>query len=315
MECPVCNYPKAAPRYRLGDRFFESTAEQFDLHHCSSCGLLFLDEKRLGDLGRFYPSGYWWQANGRGSSLERAYREWVVRHDQLSFVRSVFPRPQQEMLLDIGCGAGTFVKQALRAGFDARGLEQSEEAVDIAQGEAPGRIVRGEVNELVARGETFDVLTLFHTLEHMSKPFRLLRNLRRLLRPPGHLFVQVPNRWSLQAKLLGPRWYGLDCPRHLYNFSEFSLLHLLGKAGFRIRRVRHFSLRDNAAALVSSLFPRLDPMSHKVRQLRRAGRENLPAPLVRNSLYFAILLMAQPLAYAEAKLRRGGTVAVYASLE
>ncbi len=315
MQCPVCDYPNTVPQYRMRDRFFESTVEEFVLHYCSSCGLLFLDEKQVGDLGRFYPSGYWWQANGRGSGLERAYREWVVRRDQLKFVCSFFPRPQQEALLDIGCGAGTFVKQALRAGFDAQGLEQAEEAVAIAQDEAPGRIFGGEVQQLFERGERFDILTLFHALEHMPNPFRLLRTLRRLLRPPGHLFVQVPNRWSLQAKLLGPRWYGLDCPRHLYNFSEFSVLHLLGKAGFRIRRVRHFSLRDNAASLVSSLFPGLDPMSQKVKQLRRGGDKARPAPLVRNSLYFALLLMAQPLAYTEAKLGRGATITVYASLE
>ena len=55
-------------------------------------------------------------------------------------------------------------------------------------------------------------------------------------------------------------------------------------------------------------------MSQKVKQLRRGGDKTLPA-LVRNSLYFALLLMAQPLAYTEAKLGRGATITVYASLE
>ena len=315
LECPICEYPRAALRYRLSDRFFAVTDRRFPLYHCSSCGLVFQREDEIRDhLAEFYPPGYWWRRAGRLSSLEKTYREWVLRRDQLRFLLSAVP-DRSGRLLDVGCGSGTFIKLALEEGFDAYGLEQSREAVEICEADMPGRIYQGTEQDLIHSGETFDTLTLFHALEHMASPFRYLKDLQKLLRRPGTLIVQVPNVDSLQADLFGSRWYGLDCPRHLYNYSTFSLLHLLGRANFRIRRVRHFSLRDNAAALVSSLFPFLDTMSQRVKLLRRRGKATSWSLPLRQAAYLPLLVLAQPLALAEAGLGRGATVTVHATLD
>ncbi len=316
MECPICEYPNARLRYRMRDRFFQTTKEEFPMYHCRSCGLYFLEERNLKDrLGDFYPSGYWWSGEGAGSLLEKKYREWMVRADQLQFVLTAFPSPPGKTLLDVGCGGGTFLQEALGAGFDARGLENSPEAAAIADKVAPGRVHLGSETDLVEQGLQFDALTLFHALEHMPDPFRYLKTLRNLLKPEGTIFVQVPNSASLQAKVFGSRWYGFDCPRHLYNYSAFSVLHLLGRAGYRIHKVRHFSLRDNAAALVSSLFPGLDPMSQRVRSLRSRGKARSVGLTAKKLAYLPLFTMAQPLAYLEAKMGRGATVTVRASLD
>ncbi|MDA2933636.1 class I SAM-dependent methyltransferase [Acidobacteria bacterium AH-259-D05] len=315
MRCPICEYPNVQSRYRMTDRLFEVSSEEFVLYHCSSCGLLFQQEEDIRNrLSEFYPPGYWWQDEGRISLLERVYREWVVRWDQLRFVLSIFP-DQQGRLLDIGCGTGTFVKLALQAGFDAYGLEQSEEAVLIGQSNAPGRIFQGIEQDLIGRGEKFDILTLFHALEHMTNPFRYLKDIRKLLRTPGKVIIQVPNVQSVQAQIFGACWYGLDCPRHVYNYTLFSLLHLLGRAGYRIQRIRHFSLRDNAAALVSSLFPALDTMSQRVKLLKRKGKLHSWDLSIKEGTYFALFILAQPFALIEAALGRGATVTVYATIE
>lgn len=316
MECPICDYPHVVPRYRLSDRFFGTVDGEFVLYYCRSCGLLFQDEPQLGRrLDEFYPSGYWWEEGSNSFGLEKAYREWVVRRDQLNFLLSLFPKPESYRLLDIGCGSGTFLKLAGEAGFEAYGLEQSEEASRIAQRNQAGTVLQGSVQDLVSQGEQFDIVTLFHALEHMSGPFRFLRELHKLVRKPGRFIIQVPNARSLQAAIFGSRWYGLDCPRHLYNFSTYSLLHLLGRTGFRTQRIRYFSLRDNAAALISSLFPGLDPMSQRVKLIRRKGRSHSPGLVLKEAVYFSLLMLAQPLAWLEARLGRGATVTVYATLD
>ncbi len=313
--CPVCEYPRCEPHYRMKDRFFGVSGEEFLLLLCRSCGLLFQREKEVsGRLKYFYPPGYWWQ-EADGSILERRYREWVLRRDQLGFLLSLIPEPEKVRLLDIGCGAGTFVKLAGKSGFDARGLEESEEAVRIAQRNQAGTIFHCSVYELAEHGEQFDILTLFHCLEHVLDPFRFLKGLQKLLRKPGRIIVQVPNTKSLQATLFGSRWYGLDCPRHIYNYSTFSLMHLLGRAGYRIHRVRHFSLRDNAAALISSLFPALDPTSQRVKMKRRKSRSHSAGLAMKELLYFNLLLLAQPLALLEAGLGRGATLTIYATMD
>jgi len=272
------------------------------------------EEEILETLSDFYPPGYWWHPGGATSWLERGYREWVQRRDQIRFLRTATGETPCK-LLDVGCGGGTFLKLALEAGYDAYGLEQAEEAVEISKQIAPGRVYQGTEEDLVEKGETYDVVTLFHALEHMTDPFRYLKEIQKLLRRPGKLIVQVPNIDSLQAKLFGHRWYGLDCPRHVYNYSTFALLHLLGRTNFRIRKVRHFSLRDNAAALVSSLFPSLDTMSQRVKSLRRRGKIDTWDLPLRQGIYLSLFILAQPMALAEAALGRGATVTVCATLE
>ena len=314
-ECPICEYPNARAHYRMTDRFFNTSDDEFLLYRCSSCGLVFQEEEAIKDrLADYYPAGYWWQEGGRLSSLETAYREWMVRQDHLRFLLSCLG-DQKGRLLDIGCGSGTFVKVARRAGLDACGLEISERAAALAEKNVPGHIFQGTHKDLIEQGERFEALTLFHCLEHLTNPFRYLKELQRLLDRPGKLIIQVPNVASLQARILGRRWYGLDCPRHIYNFSTFSLLHLLGRAGYRIQRVRHFSLRDNGAALVSSIFPVLDPMSQRVRMLRKRNRLDSAGLHLKQSLYLLLFLLAQPLAAAEAALGRGATITVYATID
>lgn len=315
MQCPICEYPKAHLRYQMSDRFFQVCSDEFMLYECNSCGLVFQDENMIKDrLEEFYPPGYWWQSYGKVSGLERVFREWVVRHDQLRFLNSLCP-DQRGRLLDIGCGSATFVKLALQDGFNAYGLDQSAEAARIAERNVPGRIFQRLKDDLIEPGERFDILTLFHCLEHIVDPFSYIKNIRKLLRRPGKLIVQVPNVRSLQARLFGYRWYGLDCPRHVYNYSPFSLLHLLGRTGFRIQRVRYFSLRDNAAALISSLCPSLDPVSQRVKLLKRKHKLYSSSLFLKETLYFILFVLAQPPSFVEAVLGRGATVTVYATIE
>lgn len=316
LPCPVCRHPRCRFWRRLEDRFFQVTREAFLLYRCPGCGLRFQRASDVADrIPGFYPPGYWWDPEGDPRGVEGFYREWVLRRDQLRFVLSVAPPGNGRRLLDIGCGSGTFLKLAREAGFRVKGLEASPEAGEAAEKILPGRVVVGDERELIRRGATFHLLTLFHVLEHLPRPLEYLRRIRRLLAEDGGLVVQVPDSHSIQATLLGSRWYGLDCPRHIHNFTARALIELLGRAGFRVRRVRHFSLRDNAAALVSSLFPALDPMSRKVRLLREKKTHPKPGFLVNEAVYFGLLILAQPLAAMEAALGRGATVTVYATLQ
>lgn len=315
MECPVCDYSPTELQYRLPDRLLGSAAERFDLFRCPSCGTVSQRRERIRDrISQFYPRDYWWDGSGRLSNLERFYREAVVRYDHLKFLKTVCPDTRNRRLLDIGCGSAVFLKLAKEAGYDAFGLDLSERAAGLAATEVPDRIFCGTEEDLIAAGEAFDILVLLHTLEHVLDPYQYLRKIRSLLRRPGGLIIQVPNMESYQARLLGPRWYGLDCPRHVCNFTLYALLYLLGRCGYRVERVRHFSLRDNAAAIVSSVFPRLDPIGQRIRNAARTRGIDQLFMGMSELLYFALVMSLQPLAWGESRLGRGGTVTVYATL-
>src|SRR5262249_43082059 len=130
--------------------------------------------------------------------------------------------------------------------------------------------------------------------------------------PNGAVVLQVPNIDSWQFRWFGASWYGLDIPRHVIDYSRQSIVQLLEKAGFRISRIRHFNLRDNAPALVSSLFPSLDPLSRPIRLRRRQARESTLSSWGKHLLYLMLVVCAYPVVLLEAAFGRGATVMIEA---
>jgi hypothetical protein len=149
---------------------------------------------------------------------------------------------------------------------------------------------------------------MFHVLEHLPDPRMGLNYARKLLKPSGVLLIQVPNVSSIQARLFGSLWFGLDVPRHVINYTPEALSFLLKETGFEPRQVRRFSFRDNPASIASSAFPRLDP-------IHRRGRKPTPSFLslrLWDSAYFGALLLSMPFAIVENMFGRGGTIWIFA---
>jgi 2-polyprenyl-3-methyl-5-hydroxy-6-metoxy-1,4-benzoquinol methylase len=314
MNCPVCLSPSTSPSTLVGsDVLFETTTRAFSLSGCSACRCLFIDPLP-GDkeIAGFYPAQYWWKASaGILKSLEGAYRKMALR-DHVAFVSNAAPR-RDSSLLDVGCGSGTLLGLLKERGFQVRGFDFSAEAAAIAKSENGVDVVVGSrLQDAGFEDESFDLVTLFHVMEHVTDPRTILSEVRRILRPAGRLVLQVPNIESWQFRLFGVRWYGLDVPRHVVNYSNRAMQRLLADSGFKVRRTRHFNLRDNAPALASSLFPSLDPVSRSVRQRRRNHAEPAPLSWLRHALYLGVVVAAQPFAIAESAAGRGATIMVEA---
>ena len=187
-------------------------------------------------------------------------------------------------------------------------MDASSEAVELARLQYGLQVRRGDVGSEVWEDQRFDFVTMFHVLEHLPDPRKGLLFAGGLLNPRGSLIVQVPNVASCQARMFRSRWYGLDVPRHLVNFTAGGLDLLLNSVGFEIHRVSHFSLRDNPASLASSIAPGLDPIGRR----GSGGKESPAAQLCRDGLYFALALLAVPFAALESALGYGATVMVHA---
>lgn len=106
-------------------------------------------------------------------------------------------------------------------------------------------------------GRLFDVIILFHVLEHLNAPMELLSRCARPLRRGGTLIIAVPNARSWQARLFGPMWFHLDVPRHLYHFSLGSLSHTLEAAGLCPECTTFVSLEHDPFGWVQSVLNRL----------------------------------------------------------
>jgi len=127
-------------------------------------------------------------------------------------------------LLDVGCASGMFLRCAADAGWKVVGVEPAralyEKAKEALAG--GGELICATLQEAGLSPSSFDVVTLWDVLEHTPDPLRFLCSCASLLRPGGHLFLNVPDLDSLQSRLLGLRW-PLFLPEHLNYFDRKSL--------------------------------------------------------------------------------------------
>ncbi|HSU87558.1 MAG TPA: class I SAM-dependent methyltransferase [Terriglobia bacterium] len=317
MSCPVCLNPVTAPALTGTDFLFESTSKVFTLHSCSSCRSLFLDPMPDSrEIAAFYPAQYWWNASQSGmlKKLESVYRRIALR-DHVAFITKAAGGRAGPEILDVGCGSGTLLGLLKQRGFHTRGVDFSAEAARIAKAENGVDVAVGSLEEVHFPDASFDLVTLFHVMEHVTNPRRVLSEVARVLKPNGVVVLQVPNIESWQFKMFGAKWYGLDIPRHVIDYSKNSMEKLLKDSGFVPSRIRHFNLRDNAPALVSSLFPSLDPVSRTVRQRKHNIHESTPLAWSRHAMYLLFVICAYPIALLESAVGRGATVMIEARKE
>jgi len=317
MRCPVCFQMHTAEFGEGADTLFGTTSETFSLRSCGSCRCLFIDPMPAPEeIASFYPPSYWF--DGSESSLigrfEEIYRR-IVLWDHVSFISRAAAESSKKgsaRILDVGCGPATVLALLRARGFSVQGLDPSEEAARIAKRRHGVDVRVGTLDGQVFDGVGFDTMILLHTLEHVPDPHRVLSEANRLLSSQGRLVIQVPNVDSIQCRVFGPRWYGLDVPRHLIDFSRNSLVRLIDAHGFTVERMRHFNLRDNAPALASSMFPSLDPVGRAVRRRRGDRVESPVGSWIRHLAYFTAVLASFPPAILEAALGRGATLMIEA---
>jgi len=313
MSCPVCLNPVTAPALVGTDFLFESTSKTFTLYSCEACRCLFLHPMPDSrEIERFYPADYWWNARRSGGlkKLESVYRKLALR-DHIAFItRAAGDRSVD--VLDVGCGSGTLLGLLKHRGFRVTGLDFSAEAAAIAKAENGVDVAVGTLEEAHFPAESFDVVTLFHVMEHVTTPRQVLAEVSRVLKPNGVAILQVPNIESWQFKIFGARWYGLDIPRHVIDYSRNSMLKLLADSGFVVNRIRHFNLRDNGPALVSSVFPSLDPVSRSVRHRKRNNDESRPVEWFRHLTYLLLVTCAYPVVLLESAFGCGATIMIEA---
>ena len=136
-------------------------------------------------------------------------------------------------LVEIGTGAGFFLKAAVRAGFDAYGLDLSADAAEYARKTLGLRVIEAPAEEMPFEPGYFSAAAMFEVIEHLRDPMSVLLAARRALATGGRLVVSTPNIDALSRYALGWQWAMLNPCEHLYYFSETTLRGMLLKAGFR----------------------------------------------------------------------------------
>ena len=238
VACPVCS-PDAGsePYITCSDRLREPQLRSYQLMRCTGCGLVYLSPRLSSTaVGEFYQDeGYdpFLSLSSQRSLLEHAYsllRSWTLKWKKRLIGRLI---SKDAHILDIGCSTGEFLA-TLAHDYRVEGVEPEPNAARWARERFGLNVHTGSVEEAPLGLDTFDLVTLWHVLEHVPSPSRELDLINRMLTSEGRLLVALPNVRSLDARMYGPYWVALDAPRHLWHFSQPQLELLARKSGFEL---------------------------------------------------------------------------------
>jgi 2-polyprenyl-3-methyl-5-hydroxy-6-metoxy-1,4-benzoquinol methylase len=222
--CNLCSHAEAE---------WYLTKDAIDVVRCRYCGLIFTEKiQHQDDLIKHYSNEYFEPyLKTEAIHLKKRFRKRIEEIKCLAF---------PGLLLDVGCGAGFFLKLASQMGYTVKGVEISPYAADYARHNLGLPIFKGELVDADFAPESFDIITLWHVLEHVRDPKAFLAQVNCLLKEKGLLALEVPNIGSSAARGAGINWELMAPKEHFYYFDTVTLQQYLEESGFTIIKTQTF---------------------------------------------------------------------------
>ena len=229
-SCPICKGTIFNKFNRCTD--YTTSKEEFSLVKCSACHFVITSPRPdSGSIGKYYQSkNYISHTNSSKNIIDKLYK--TVRLFTLKWKLNLIQSQKQTgKILDYGCGTGEFLHAFKKVNWDCYGIEPSNTAREKA-----AQLTHLTIAESLDQMDPikFDVITLWHVLEHVENLNEKVVELKSYLAEGGIIFIAVPNHESLDAKMYNSHWAGYDVPRHLWHFSQENMRQLATSHGLNI---------------------------------------------------------------------------------
>jgi len=203
------------------------------------------------NLSRYYESeDYISHTDGKRSLFEKAYHfiKNIALKNKVSLINNL--QDKKGALLDIGAGTGDFLSVAKNNGWNAVGIEPSEKARFIANQKG----IKLKLNTSDFENNSFDIITMWHVLEHVPNLENQIKELKRLLKPNGSIIIAVPNFKSYDANHYKEFWAAYDVPRHLWHFSKTAIHKLFQKENIELVKILPMKFDSFYVSLLSEKY-------------------------------------------------------------
>ncbi|MGK7393786.1 MAG: class I SAM-dependent methyltransferase [Candidatus Cyclobacteriaceae bacterium M3_2C_046] len=230
-NCPICNHSQFTNHLICKD--YLVSHESFSIVNCENCQFKFTNPRPTDKkLDNYYQSDQYISHSNKSqdiiSFLYKLIRNYTISK-KLKLIKSL--KPGFRSLLDVGCGTGDFLNYCQNKGLKVQGVEPNETARNqtIAKNIVVYKEIYGIDNSI-----KYDIITLWHVLEHLPDLNKNLTTLAEKLEDNGLLFIAVPNYESYDSKYYREYWAAYDVPRHLYHFNKSNMAQLLNKHYLKI---------------------------------------------------------------------------------
>ena len=231
---------------------YSVSKETFELYLDETLDMLITHpQPSLEDLGKYYESeDYISHTDNKRSLFEKLYHfiKSIALRNKLNLINSL--QPHKGQILDIGAGTGDFLSVAKNDGWKTAGIEPSDKAKAIAK--SKGVAFVEQTSEL--ENHFFDVISMWHVLEHVPDLDKQIKELKRLLKPAGTIIIAVPNFKSFDAKHYGKFWAAYDVPIHFWHFSKTAIKLLFEKEEMKLEKVLPMKFDSFYVSLLSEKY-------------------------------------------------------------
>lgn len=251
--CPLCNSSKIDQQMTVKDHSI--TKESFDLWRCGNCSFLFTQDPPTPENAGYYYQGeeYISHSDNNEGLVNKLYHK--ARDFMLSQKHKLVARVANgNRLLDYGTGTGYFSDYMQRKGYTVTGIEIDAAARAYGADKFGINVLPPQALFDELQPNSFDIISLWHVLEHLYDPKDYLQRFREVLTDTGTLIIAVPNHESKDAEAYGPNWAAYDVPRHLWHFSPATMRKMVATAGFKVTETHHMPLDPFYVSIMSQKY-------------------------------------------------------------
>jgi ubiquinone/menaquinone biosynthesis C-methylase UbiE len=248
VACPLCGEDRPEHSMWVRDRLFGRPGH-YRIVRCTGCSLRYVSPRpTLASLGLHYPDNYFiYKKPEEEHPLLRSVMQWLDdahwRHSVARIEKVLGPIMPEQRLVDVGCGLNHLLAAIKKLrGAEGVGVDFKPEVAAYVRDVRKMQVVQGTLHDGHFADASVDLVMMNEYLEHEPNPRGVLQEARRITKPGGHVWIEVPMTDCWPAKLFGSRWSQVDAPRHLVHFTRETLTKLLERSGYRVVHVGSFQI-------------------------------------------------------------------------
>lgn len=297
-------------------RSFDSDQKKYNLGRCKSCHLVNTLSVSKEELSRSYSKSYYRSSTSKFTWLIESVLSYLTKLQAVKLLdhwRKLSDTNDNPSVLDIGCGRGKLLQEFDNLGVVTQGLERQEFPKD----ELHSNVHIGELSDSFLNGKIFDIVILWHVLEHMENTETLIADIIKHMQSNATFIISVPNFGSFQQRFFGCHWFHLDLPRHLIHIELEWLVSTLKSQGLKIEKISHFDPVQNYYGFIQSALNYLSPStSNEFYKMLQFESKRKIIPFL---LYSVAAILLTPLAILESisssLSHKGSTITITSRLD